>query len=42
MTDRECERICYYIPPIHEKLAKVTIRIFRMVRKTNIINLTLG
>ena len=31
-----CKRIHirYYIPPVHEKLAKVTIRIFHMARKT--------
>ena len=31
-----CKRIHirYHIPPVHEKLAKVTIRIFHMARKT--------
>ena len=27
-------RIRYYIPPVHKKLAKVTIRIFRMACET--------
>ena len=30
-----CKRIRYYIPPVHEKLAKVTIRNFCMVRETS-------
>ena len=29
-----CKRTRYDIPPVHEKLAKVTVRIFLMARET--------
>ena len=37
-----CKRIHYYIQLVHEKLTKVTIRIFRMARETILVVLEIS